>query len=679
MNRRDLIGLINRELSGERAKESATHMTSFYRSPGASGYHRATDFVADLFRENGMDEVWVERYPLDGETKFVSPATLKAWEQATKLRGGFWSGGMPMPLAWEPISAELRIGSPQGKLMVSYEESPSCLPWWTPSTIQSGVTLDLVDVGTGERPEDYQKQDVRGKAVLIRSTDRASGWGHAANLAMEHGAAGIVTDYLLYQTAPFRTRETLTDPVMLLRMPSIHNTAWAIVVNYHAAEELAAKAANGGVKVWADIHAKTFRGEGQNLLADIRGTDKADEYVQFVCHATAGTKPGANCASGPALLAEMGRTISSLIASGQVPRPRRSIRFLVNVEGQGTKFYFHNHGPELRKTMVVIALDSVGHDQRKCKSALLYYHSPDSVPTFINDFYVNLMEQTPKETRWVFHNADTIPFVNFIDHPYTPWSDNKYYPAFGIPSPLLMSWPDLYFHTDHLTADNLDPMVFKRGGTTTALAALLLANAGASDAQDIMRQVGTRSQFRLSRIAMEGKGSPDEGRIHRRLSHIARRDQEAVASAMVLVNEEEAQQHPELESTKDAVQKEIQARLEEVTGWLENGPSEPESFPAGEVVPRRLVERDAPGLVGTDYWDLYDMAEEMEARDPKMRYDSLRIIGDEIWNFADGRRTVNQIAEAIGAEFDFDLEPRHVLKLFQGLAGGKYVSLDSPA
>ena len=656
MNRKEIAQLISKEMSGERALKSATHMTDFYRSPGAAGYHRATDFVADLFRENGLDKVWVERYPLDGETKFVTQS---------------------MPLAWDPISAELRVDSPQGQLLVSYEKAPSCLPWWTPSTPEGGVTLDLIDVGTGERPEDYQKQDVKGKVVLIRSTERASGWGHAANLAMEHGAAGIVTDYLLYQTAPFRTRESLPDPVMLLRMPSNHNSAWAIVVNYHAAEQLAALAANGGTKVWADIQAKTFKGEAQNLLADIEGTDKADEYVQFVCHATAGTKPGANCASGPALMAEMGRTLTNLIASGKIPRPRRTIRFLVNVEGQGTKNYFHNHRPEIGKTVMVMALDSVGHDQQKCKSALLYYHSPDSVPTFINDFYVGLMEETPKETRWVFHNDDTIPFVNFVDHPYTPWSDNKYYPAFGIPSPLMMSWPDLYFHTDYLTADNLDAKVFKRGGVTTALFGLLLASAGADDAQDMMREVGTRSQFRLGRIAMEGKGSADEGRVRRRLAILAKRDQQAVESAMVLVDDDELAQHTELEATKNAVQSAIGKRLEEVSGWLKNGSSEPEKFAPGEVVPRRAYERDAPGLAGTGYWDLYNMAEEMEARDPKVRYDSLRIMGDEIWNFVDGKRTVNEISEAIGAEFNFDLESRHILKLFQGLADRGFVILDA--
>ena len=169
----ELIQMLEQELSGERALESAAHLTQFYRSPGASGYHRATDFAADLLRTNKLDKVWVERYPLDGKTKFMNVA---------------------MPLAWEPISGELRVGSPTGRLLVSYEEAPSCLPWWTPSTPEGGTTLELVDVGTGERVEDYQERDVRGKAVLIRGTTRPTGFGHAATLAMEHGAAGIITD-----------------------------------------------------------------------------------------------------------------------------------------------------------------------------------------------------------------------------------------------------------------------------------------------------------------------------------------------------------------------------------------------------------------------------------------------------------------------------------------------------
>ena len=666
MNRQELIQALEQELSGQRALESATHLTQFYRSPGSSGYHQATDFVADLLRENKLDDVWVERYPLDGETKFMN---------------------VPMPLAWEPISAELRVGSADGRLLVSYEDAPSCLPWYTPSTATGGATFALVDVGTGERDEDYSAQDVRGKAVLIRGTTRPTGFGHAATLAMEHGAAGIITDYLLYQTSPFRTRESLPDPVQLLRMPSNHNSAWAIVVNYHAAEHLADTARQGPVRVWADVQAKTFKGEAQNLLADIRGTDRAEEIVHFVSHATAGTKPGANCASGPALMAEIGRVICALISEGRIPRPRRTIRFLINVEGLGTKHYAHTHPSDVERTIVAFALDSVGHDQQKCRSALLYCHSPDSIPSFINDYYVGLIESTPKETRWVFSEDARIPFVNFSDVPYTPWSDNHYYPAFGVPSPLIWSWPDLYFHTDLLTADNLDPAVFRRCGITTALAALELAYAGPDEARAIMREVGVHSQYRLGRIALAATDGSSNDRARRRLTILARRDIQAVESAEVLASSpvfpssKEGVPHPEVEATKKQVQGEIEERLRQVTGWLKDGDAVDEDYALGEgyaaaeVIPRKLIERDAPGLAGTAYWDLVKMAEEMHDRDPNMRYDSLRIIGDEIWNFADGSRSVNEIADAVGAEFDFDLEPRQILKLFQGLAGQGFVSL----
>ena len=135
----------------------------------------------------------------------------------------------------------------------------------------------------------------------------------------------------------------------------------------------------------------------------------------------------------------------------------------------------------------------------------------------------------------------------------------------------------------------------------------------------------------------------------------------------------EREAHPEVEATKESVIRDIDERLRHVTGWLPHGDALDDVYAPGQAVPERLVERDAPGLAGTDYWDLVRMAEEMHDRDPNMRYDSLRIIGDEIWNFADGSRSINQIADAVGAEFEFDLEPRPVLKLFQGLAGQGFV------
>jgi hypothetical protein len=50
------------------------------------------------------------------------------------------------------------------------------------------------------------------------------------------------------------------------------------------------------------------------------------------------------------------------------------------------------------------------------------------------------------------------------------------------------------------------------------------------------------------------------------------------------------------------------------------------------------------------------------------------VIADEMWNWTDGKRTVNEISAGIGAEFDFDLESRHILKLFQGFESKGLIS-----
>ena len=124
-----------------------------------------------------------------------------------------------------------------------------------------------------------------------------------------------------------------------------------------------------------------------------------------------------------------------------------------------------------------------------------------------------------------------------------------------------MSWPDLYFHTDFLTSDNLDPMVFRRCGITTALAALELAYAGPSEAKAIMREVGNRSQFRLGRIALEAGASAGKARTRKRLVALAQRDQKAVESTLALASAKEREENPDLESTNSEVQKEIADRL----------------------------------------------------------------------------------------------------------------------
>jgi hypothetical protein len=521
----DVGKAIHGELSGERAQMITAAITQFHRPPGAAGYHAATNLVIERLREAGIEHVQIETYPLDGETVF---------------------GEGPMPFAWEPYGANISVVSPVGFEVTDMERVSSCLAWWSKPTAEGGITAELVDVGTGESEDDFAGKEIQGRIVLIGHTERPGGWTHAATLAMQHGAAGIISDYLFYSFVPHRTREGLPDAVQLLRLPNQQGRydAWACSIEYPVAQRLRELLKIGPVMLHADIRCRLFAGHGQNVVATIDGDELPDEAVYFVAHTSAATCPCANCAAGPALMVEIARTLNDLIARGEIARPRRSIKFLFIIEGLGSRAYIDGHPEVLTSTRAAFCFDSVGHDQAKLKSSLLFYRHPDAFPSFINDYFAGVMERAPNDGTWVFANDSDIPTVRFFQAPYTPWSDNHIWAAYGIPSPLIMSWPDLYFHTQLLTADQTDPAVFRRTGITTALAAYEIADAGALEALTMAEEVAARSILRLETTAndavrrMLANGRPDDNgeRVRKQLAYFSERDAQAVLSVLALVD-----------------------------------------------------------------------------------------------------------------------------------------------
>lgn len=660
-----LASLLHQRLSGHRAQALTAEITRFHRPPGSAGYHAATNLVASRLREAGLADVQSTAYPLDGETI---------------------AGHGPLPFAWEPYSASVRIVQPVQADVVDSETAPSCLAWWSLPTPEGGMVADLVDLGTGESEADFAGKDIAGKIVLIGHTGRPGGWTYAARRALEAGARGILSDYLFYEFPPDRTRQTHPEAVQLLRLPNEfgQHDAWACSISWPAAQRLRELVRLGPVTLHADIRCKLFEGQGQNLVATIPGQDAPDESVFFVAHCSAATCPCANCAAGPALMVEIARTLNDLIERGEIPRPRRSIKFLFIIEGLGSRAYIAAHRPELDRVKTAFCFDSVGHDQGKLKSVLLYYRHPDSSPSFLNDYFAGVMERAPKDGTWVFANDADIAPVQFDQAPYTPWSDNHIWAAYGVPSPLIMSWPDLHFHTQFLTADKTDPRVFRRAGVATALAAYEIADAGADDALLIAREVADRAAWRLAAIGnratreLASLDPADAGiartiaRAERDLAHVLQRDRAAIASVVTLIP---GATPPEAAAALASFDDDLTQQARQIKARVDAArPSRAE--PATSARPpeallqsilRRRDEGPGTALTGTSYPDLVALVERMQAQDPKVIFDSLRPIGDEFWNMIDGRRTIGEIAESVCSEFGFDFDPALLAPLADGL------------
>jgi len=530
----ELSSLINKYLSGEKAHETVKQITKFYRSPGSAGYHAATNIIADKLRAGGFDDLEVTRYPLDGELE---------------------NNHRKMPLAWEPYNAVIRMVNPVQQELVNFDTAPSCLAWWSTPTPPGGQTAELIDVGTGESAEDYNEKDLNGKIAFIHTTDRPEGWSYASGLALEKGAIGILTDYFLYPMPPDRVQEKVPHNVQLLRLGANSHggyQAWACAVDYPTGQLISDLLQHGTVTINADIQCRLFKGESQNLLATIPGRDLPGESVFILSHASTGTKPGANCAAGVALATEVAVTLKKLIDEGKLPPPRRSIKFLFVNEGLGSQDYIRSHLEELPSIKASFCFCSAGNDQHKSKSVLIFSKNPDSIPSFLNDYYQYVMDTTQKDKYWVGRDEMDMSSVVFEQVPYTPWSDNSAWAAYGVPSGLVMSWPDIHFHSQNLTADTVDPKVIQRAALTSAVAAYEIANADIKSAEFMAGEVFSRSLFRIQRLGSDTihylntlTGQEDQAEVHkkveyatRELEYFSKRDSAALATVKGLVGQE---------------------------------------------------------------------------------------------------------------------------------------------
>jgi hypothetical protein len=191
----------------------------------------------------------------------------------------------------------------------------------------------------------------------------------------------------------------------------------------------------------------------------------------------------------------------SLIKQGKVPKPKRTIKFLLGAEGGGLNAYLTSRPEDIEKVVAALVYCSVGNDQFLCNSSLILYKSAESIPSFINDICIDAINKLSKDGLPPFKDETRdINLIRFNVLPYTPWSDNSRLMRLMIPSPLFMSWPDQHFHTQFLTSDKVDPAVLKRCGEVTTSVALLLANLGEKEALYIINVVENFGKSRFMNV-----------------------------------------------------------------------------------------------------------------------------------------------------------------------------------
>lgn len=390
------------------------------RYQASEGILQAAEAIAEWSEEAGLGDVTVERYPADGKPRW-------------------WT--FDAPLSWTPTRATLSLVGPAGQRQMLADQSrdPFSLATYSAATPSGGGAYQLV------RWDDAR--DWSGRVVLL-SGDSGPSVGEAIALAMNAGAAGLVTDK---PAKPDADGEPRAGRIELVPGSSL----FAFSVTPGIIEQLE-RAQRLGDRALVDIAISD--GAAMPVVSATLPGESPDEIwvISHLCH----PRPGANDnASGAAASLGLARALAEARGSGR--RLQRTVRFLFGPEFVGTVASLRDRP----RPCAVLNLDMVGEDQSLCASPFVLERAPEHVGSLINPLAENAVFEAFRQTGRHGGTWQSAPFAGFSDHAL--FADA----TVATPAVQFCHPADRFNHSAADTLDKVSPVELRR--TVAAAAALL--------------------------------------------------------------------------------------------------------------------------------------------------------------------------------------------------------------
>ena len=236
------------------------------------------------------------------------------------------------------------------------------------------------------------------------------------------------------------------------------------------------------------------------VVAHIRGTEHPDEELVFSAHLDHPKESANDNASGSGAILDIARTLKELTASGRLPKPKRSFRFLWVPEWNGTMPYIDAHpelvGQELGGTFLAnINMDMVGENLDLLHSKMGITRTPDSNPSALNDVVENMAQMV--DGMDIRTPRGSLSEFNYRISQYTGGSDHMMFIDRKIPG-VMFSHSDYTHHTSEDTPDKVDPVELERCEIISTGAMLYLANLDEEQAIDLVHLTAANSAKRLA-------------------------------------------------------------------------------------------------------------------------------------------------------------------------------------
>ncbi len=468
---RPLLEAVRRQVDGARALADVRAIARFHRIQASPGYDEAAEWLRGSLRALGV-EPEVEAVTGDGRTRYLGAMMPEGW-WCDQARAVVIDGGRREPVAdWseEPLSLIQRSAPAEGRFAI-------------------------VDVGEGTEPAHYVGRPVSGAVVL------ASGPAMRVHaLAVEqHGAAGILTDTRRL-VDPVRGPDTDLDAIAYTSFwwAGDQPRGWGFALSPRVARALRERLRAGAqLEVEVLVRSRAFATAIPLVSAVVPG-ERAGEVVVLahLCH----PRPSANDnASGAAAALESLRALLALRRAGVLPAARsRSVRFLWVPELTGTFAWLGRDPGRARQVVAALNLDMVGADQEAVGSTFLLEHPPCFAASFAEPLLGRIREEA---VDWVhsYSGPGYVPRTRMAEVPYSGGSDHAVFidPAIDVPCPLLIQWPDRYYHSSLDTPERCDPRSLALSARCAATYAAFVAAAADDEVRWLLGLVGRNARRRL--------------------------------------------------------------------------------------------------------------------------------------------------------------------------------------
>ena len=478
----EILTLLSNEVSGQFAFNNLVRLAGapWIRDPKEfSGPMEETQRMFDLVKGYGIDTVRIERYPVAGTTDYP-------------LEGEFWTLEPEKRLVARLGADAALIGRGSKTCDVTGEL------FYAP-TMSADEAKKLREGGLND--------NYKGKLALV--------WGASADTLTALDAAGLAG------VISFSAQDRYLDPDQVMYFGGLpanaKNFSVALTVSWRQWTELFELLQAGRkVVVRAKARVEKYPDKFEGIYAWIPGTEPDKKGVIFTGHLFEGwLKRGANDdMTGCVVELEILRALSKLIASKELPAPRRSLHFLWTNEISGTNEFIKQHPGIADKWAININMDMVGEALRKNNSLFTMSECPSHLPSFYDGLAQTMLNYVWRTNDIVYLNDGPRTLFRGQFFPIPLWEKNgakdafRYFihratggsdhicfnnPAVGVPGIEYFTWPDQWYHTDADTPDKADPTEMRRVafiGAATAWAAALCGDDVVPPLADAVVQFG---------------------------------------------------------------------------------------------------------------------------------------------------------------------------------------------